>query len=73
MAIYYDGVQEEKQCPVRDLTDGDDKDCLKFKVDTIADIANLPGIDTLRGGSSAFVLDRNAPQRLFFLGENGWA
>ena len=69
MAIYFDEVTTEKYCPVRGVTTGDDKDQVSFSIDSLADVPNLPGLDKIRGGSSAFDL---STKQVLFLTENGW-
>jgi hypothetical protein len=68
MAIYFDSVDKDK-CPVRGLTVGDEKIKVNFSVDNISDIDNLPGLDKVRGGSTAFVINSS---QLYMLSSGGW-
>jgi len=68
MAVYFDGATDGK-CPVRELADGDDKVQASFTIDTPEDIANLPGLDKIRGGSTALVI---STKQVYMLGINGW-
>ena len=68
MAIYY-GAGNEKACPIKGICEGDNKDQMNFFIDGVSDLANLPGIDKIRGGSSA--MDLSAKQ-VYFLTKDGW-
>ena len=68
MAIYFDSVDKEN-CPVRGLTAGDEKVKVNFSVDNPSDIDNLPGLDKVRGGSTAFVINSS---EVYMLGSDGW-
>jgi len=69
MAIYVDAVRKTGDPLEPTITVGSDKVQVDFSVDNQADISSLPGLDKIRGGSSAFIL---STKQVVFLGENGW-
>jgi len=68
MAVYSSGSSRPAS-HVRGLTRGDDLHVVEFIADAAADMAELPGLDRCRGGSTAFVIGTG---QVFMLGENGW-
>lgn len=68
MAIYFEDVIETV-CPIKNMTIGDDKDCMAFNADYATDINNLPTINQIRGGSTCFVIEDS---EMYMLGALGW-
>jgi len=68
MAVFFDDVKKTK-CPVKGLTTDDDKVIAYFSIDTADDLIKLPGLDKIRGGSTAYVISTGQE---FILGTNGW-
>ena len=43
-----------------------------YIIEFASDIAALPVMPEIEGGSTAFITDRNTPRRLLFLTNTGW-